>query len=223
MPDLAAAGILPPYDLVSFLENRSPAVRAAALLSMNLKKPLPADLKQSVLDRLNDPALEVREAAILAVVAFRMFEAVPRLLVLAGKPESPDHTSAILALCRLPDPRALSIYLAAIGDPNPQLRRAGESALLAIRDRVSDQLRSAARSASSLQSGGPVSGTGAGAVRTDPSLAGDRTVSQDHTPGLRGRSRDRFRADPCGGRRDRRSAGRSAGPTRPPVAWTWTT
>ena len=148
LPDLATAGILPPYELVSFLENRAPAVRAAALLSMNLKKPLPPELKQSVLDRLNDPAPEVREAAILAVVAFRMFEAVPRLLVLAGKPESPDHTSAILALCRLPDPRALSIYLAAIGDPNSQLRRAGESALLAIRDRVSDPLSSAARSAS---------------------------------------------------------------------------
>jgi putative heme-binding domain-containing protein len=148
LPDLATAGLLPPYDLVSFLENRAPAVRAAALLSMNLKKPLPPDLKPSVLDRLNDPAREVREAAILAVVAFRMMEAIPRLLDLAGKPESPDYTPAVLALCRLPDPRALSIYLAAIADASPHTRRAGESALLAIRDRVSDPLAAAARSAS---------------------------------------------------------------------------
>jgi putative heme-binding domain-containing protein len=148
LPELAATGILPPYDLVSFLENRAPSVRAAALLSMNLKKPLPAELKRAVLDRLDDPAPEVREAAILAVVAFRMSEAIPRLLGLAGKTELPDHTSAILALCRLPDPRALSAYLAAIGDPNPQVRRAGESALLAIRDRVADPLKTAARSVS---------------------------------------------------------------------------
>ena len=148
LPELASAGILPPYDLVSFLENRSPQVRAAALLSLNLKKALPADLKPSVLERLNDPSPEVREAAILAVVAYRYFEAVPRLLVLAGEPGSAHHTSATLALCKLPDPRALSIYLAAIGDPNVAIRRAGESALLAIRDRVSGQLRSAARSPS---------------------------------------------------------------------------
>ena len=62
-------------------------------------------------------------------------------------PSPPDRTSAIAALCRLPDPRAVSIYLAAIGDRNPRLRRAGESALLAIRDRVPDQLAAAARSA----------------------------------------------------------------------------
>jgi putative heme-binding domain-containing protein len=116
---------------------------------MNLKKPLPPDLKPSVLNRLGDPAPEVREAAILAVVAYRMFEAVPRLIVLAGKTGSPDRSAAILALCRLPDPRAFSIYLAAIRDPSPQLRRAGESALLSIRDRVSDALKSAARSAPS--------------------------------------------------------------------------
>ncbi len=148
LPGLAATGLLPTYDLASFLEHKAPAVRAAALLSLNVKKALPVNLKQVVLDKLADPAQEVREAAILAVVALRMTEAVPGLLALANKPKSPEHDSAIAALCRLPDSRALPIYLAAIEDRNPQVRRAGESALIAIRDRVPDQIAAVARSAS---------------------------------------------------------------------------
>ncbi len=147
LPDVANSGLLPPYDLASFLENKAPEVRAAALLSMNVKKALPPDLMQSVLARLEDPAPEVRRAAIMAVVAFRISDAVPQLLVLAQKLESSDRDTAIAALCRLPDPRACSIYLAAIEDRNPQLRRLGESALMAIRDRVPDQIASAARAA----------------------------------------------------------------------------
>ncbi len=147
LPGLAGTGLLPAYDLASFLENKAPKVRTAALLSLNVKKALPVDLKQTVLDRLNDPSREVREAAILAIVAFRLAEAVPRLLALAGQPASPVRASAIVGLCRLPDPRALPIYLEAIEDSNQQLRRAGESALMAIRDRVPDQIAAAARSA----------------------------------------------------------------------------
>ena len=77
LPEVASSGLLPPYDLASFLENKAPEVRAAALLSMNVKKALPPDLMQSVLARLEDSAPEVRRAAIMAVVAFRMSDAVP--------------------------------------------------------------------------------------------------------------------------------------------------
>ncbi len=83
----------------------------------------------------------------MAAVACRMSEAVPRLLALAGKPDTADRTGAIAALCRLPDPRAIAIYLAAIRDRDPRLRRAGESALLAIRDRAAGPIAAAARSA----------------------------------------------------------------------------
>jgi putative heme-binding domain-containing protein len=147
LPGLAGAGILPLNDLASFLESPAAAVRAAALLSLNIKRPLPPEVKQAILDRLDDPAGEVREAATLAVVAFRMPEAVPRLLARAAGADSPDRTRAIAALCRLPDPRAVSAYLAAIRDRDPRLQRAGESALLAIRDRVPDEITAAARSA----------------------------------------------------------------------------
>ena len=43
--------------------SHRPPVRAAALLSLNVRKPLPADVQQAVLDRLDDHAPEVREAA----------------------------------------------------------------------------------------------------------------------------------------------------------------
>ena len=193
LPGLAGVGLLPPNELASFLENPSASVRAAALLSLNLKRPMPAEVKQSVLDRLDDPAREVREAAILAAVAFRMPEAVPRLLALSGQPDPSDRNRAIAALCRLPDPRAASIYLAAIRDRDPRLRRAGESALLAIRDRVPDQIAAAARSGEFSGPAAMLARASPGPVRADPGVAGDRAVPQGHAPGLPRRALDRFR------------------------------
>jgi putative heme-binding domain-containing protein len=146
LPELAGAGFLPPNDLAPFLQSRAPAIRSAALLSLNVKKSLPVELSQDVLERLDDADPQVREAAIAAAVALRLHEAVPRLVAIAGEPDSQDRLSAMSALCRLPDPRALSIYLAAIQERDPRFRRAGESALLAIRDRVREQLASRARS-----------------------------------------------------------------------------
>jgi putative heme-binding domain-containing protein len=147
LPGLAHSGILPPNDLASFLESPAAPIRAAALLSLNVRRPLPAEVKQAVLDRLDDQASEVREAAMMAAVACRMSEAVPRLLALAGKSEPEDRARAIAALCRLPDPRAISVYLTAIREDDPRLRRVAESALLAIRDRTAGQIVTAARSA----------------------------------------------------------------------------
>jgi putative heme-binding domain-containing protein len=146
LPALAHAGILPPNDLISFMQSPTAPVRAAALLSLNVRRPLPEDVKQVVLDRLDDDAPEVRDAAILAVVACRINQAVPRLLALAGRSEPSVRAQATAALCRLPDPRAVSVYLAAIRDRDDRLRRSAESALVAIRDCVPDQIAAAAKS-----------------------------------------------------------------------------
>ena len=93
LPDLARLGFLPPNDLASFLEHPAASVRAAALLSLNVKKSLPADLQQSVLDRLDDKDAEVREAAMMAVVPLQLRAAVPRLIAIAGDTHSPDRTA----------------------------------------------------------------------------------------------------------------------------------
>jgi putative heme-binding domain-containing protein len=146
--DLAGAGFLPPNDIASFLENPSPAVRTAALLSLNVKKSLPAEVQQAVLDRLDDQAGEVRRAAMLAVAPLQFRAAIPRLLAVAHDALSPDRVLAIEVLCGLPDVRAVPVYLTAIQDRNPGLRRAGESALLAIRDEASNEIDQAARSGS---------------------------------------------------------------------------
>ena len=91
LPDLARLGFLPPNDLASFMENAAPEIRASALLSLNVKKALPADLQQSVMDHVGDPDESVRQAAILALVPLKLRAAVPRLLELAAKPDSPDY------------------------------------------------------------------------------------------------------------------------------------
>ena len=85
---------------------------------------------------------EVREAAMLAVVPLHLRAAIPRLLAIAGDTLARDRAAAIEALCGLPDARAVSFYLAAIKDRDPRLHRAGESALLAIRDQAADRLAS---------------------------------------------------------------------------------
>jgi putative heme-binding domain-containing protein len=146
--ELANAGFLPPNDIASFFENPAPAVRAAAILSLNVKKSLPPDIQQAVLDRLDDQAGEVRRAAMAAVAPLQFRAAVPRLLAIAEDSHSPDRLLAIEVLCGLPDVRALPVYLTAIQDRNPALRRAAESALLEIRDSALEALDQAARSGS---------------------------------------------------------------------------
>jgi putative heme-binding domain-containing protein len=72
--------------------------------------------------------------------------AVPRLVSIARDQDAPDRIAAIGALCRLPEPAALQIYLTAIKDRDPAVRRAGETALMVIRDKVAAELAAAVRS-----------------------------------------------------------------------------
>jgi len=141
LPALARDGLLPPNDLAGFLNHASPLVRAAAVMSLNPSRPLPSDVKDVVLARLDDQDSDVRRAAFLAAGPLKLNEAVPRLVEKAKTAEDDDHTAVLTALCSLPDPRALSLYLTALDDPDPSLRRGSLGALLAIRDRVEPELR----------------------------------------------------------------------------------
>ena len=185
LPDLARSGFLPPNDLASFLENPAPEVRGAALLSLNVKKALPLDVQQAVIDRLGDRNGEVRQTAMMAVSPLRLRGAIPRLQAIAVDPNDPDRALAMEALCGLPDVRAVSVYLTAIQDLNPRLRKAGESALLAIRDKALPELVSAARQVDPVRASRTLPRSHAGAVRADSRLAGDRTVPEDGPAGLR--------------------------------------
>ncbi len=144
LPGLAQSGILPPNDLAAFLESPHAPIRVAALLSLNIRRELPEEVRRSVLDRLDDKDANVREAAVLASVACRMMAAVPRLLQQAGGSEQAVRDRAIAALCRLPDPRAVDVYLGALVDP--RFRNAAGLALAAVRDREDGRILAAARS-----------------------------------------------------------------------------
>ncbi len=147
LPILARTGFLPPNELGSFMENQAPEIRASALLSLNVKKALPPDLRQSVLTHIADSTETVRQAAMLAVVPLQLREAVPALLDLAARPGSADHAAAVEALCGLRDPRAVAVYVTALDGENPRLRKLAESALLAIKDHAHAEIAAAARSA----------------------------------------------------------------------------
>ncbi|WP_165249007.1 HEAT repeat domain-containing protein [Paludisphaera soli] len=141
LPALARDGFLPPNDLTGFLHHASPLVRAAAVMSLNPSRPLPPDVKDVVLARLDDEDADVRRAAFLAAGPLQLREAVPRLLEKAHLVQDGDRAAVLNALCAIPDPRALSVYVAAADDPDPSLRLGAVRALLAIRDRVEPELR----------------------------------------------------------------------------------
>ena len=125
LPPLARDGFLPPNDIAGFLENASPLVRAAAVMSFNPTRPLPTDVKDLVMARLDDEDADVRRAAFLAAGPLNLHEAVPRLIEKVKTAKDEDRTSLLHTLFALPDPRALPHYMTAIGDADPSLNRAG--------------------------------------------------------------------------------------------------
>ncbi len=143
LPPLARDGFLPPNDLAGFLENKSAMVRAAAVMSFNPSRPLPPEVKEVVLARLDDPDADVRRAALLAAGPLKLQEAVPKLIDRAEDAQGEDRAAVVHALCALPDPRALAVYLKALDDSDPSLNRGGVRALSAIRDQVEPAIRQA--------------------------------------------------------------------------------
>jgi HEAT repeat protein len=132
LPALARDGIIPSNDVAGFLEHESSAVRAAALLSLNVKKAVASDIKALILARFDDKSADVRLAAVMAAGALKLREAVPKLIDIAAKPDAELRSQAIAALCLMPDSRATSVYRQASHDSDPSLRRAGEQAIAAI-------------------------------------------------------------------------------------------
>jgi putative heme-binding domain-containing protein len=149
-PDLVArallavgtAGMIPPHDVVDFLNHQAPRVRVAALWTLASFPGLPAELRPAVIRRLDDPAEEVRKAAISAAANLKLREAIPKLIEMAG---SSHRTEATLALCALPDPRALPVYLDALKSRDVNMRHSAETAMLPIRDLVAGSLESKLR------------------------------------------------------------------------------
>ncbi len=125
------------------MDGKPKPVQIAALHALREVTRLPPDVHARIVARLDDPDAEVRDAAIDSVGRMRLAGAVPKLVALA-KSES-TRTGATIALCAMPDPRALDVYLAALDDRSADLRRVAQNALLRIRPQVSAELVRRAR------------------------------------------------------------------------------
>lgn len=163
LPALARDGFLPPNDLAGFLESDSALVRASAVMSLNPTRTLPPEVKQVVLERLDDEDADVRRAALLAAGPLKLREAVPNLLEKAKTARDGDRAAVLHALFALPDPAAIPHYVDALADPDPSLRRGGVSALAAIRDQAEAEIRRVA---------------GRGDLTPEVSLALDRVLAR---------------------------------------------
>ncbi|HWE35733.1 MAG TPA: HEAT repeat domain-containing protein, partial [Isosphaeraceae bacterium] len=143
LPGLGRSGALPPNDLADFMDGKPKPVQIAALHALREVAKLPPEVHARIVARLEDPDAEVRDAAIDAVGRLRLAGAVPKLIALA-KSEA-TRTGATIALCGMPDTRAIDVYLAALDDRNADLRRVAQLALLRIRPQVSAELVRRAR------------------------------------------------------------------------------
>jgi putative heme-binding domain-containing protein len=144
IPGLGRSGAVSFDELSRYLKHSSPAIRAAALRGLTHEHVLSSGARKEVVACLDDPSNIVRRAAIVGVAALNLRESMPTLLELVNDPHCrPD---AIAAVAAMPDPRALSIYLEAISDRDPDVRKAGEIALIAVRNSVSDELKASVRS-----------------------------------------------------------------------------
>ncbi len=148
LPSLGKGRFLPANDLAPFLEHASASVRIAALQSFTPGRPLPTVVRQSILARLDDPDARVKAAALDAVAALQIREALPRLIALANDPIKRAEVGP--ALTAMPDPSALPIYLSLLNERSPETRRAAESALLAIREQARPVLEANAKAGAFL-------------------------------------------------------------------------
>ena len=87
---------------------------------------------------LKDQAPEVRKAGLAALATLKDVESIPAMIGLAN--EEPTRFEATLALTKLPDLRALQVYLRGLADKSPALREACGSAVTAIRDQATPVL-----------------------------------------------------------------------------------
>jgi putative membrane-bound dehydrogenase-like protein len=118
------------------LAHDDPAARKAAVAALG--KLGDASAVGLVLPLLDDGDLTVRVAAIDVLGGLRAREAVPRLLVAAGR--EPTRFEATRALARIPDLRALPAYLEGLVAKSPELRTACATAIGSIREEAAAEL-----------------------------------------------------------------------------------
>src|SRR5262249_14126628 len=95
--------------------------------------------QRALIAALGDANVEVRRLAANALGSLRTTAAVPALLAAFRSPET--RSDAIAALARVPDARALDVYLEGLGSKSPGVRSECREALAAIRNEVRERVR----------------------------------------------------------------------------------
>jgi putative heme-binding domain-containing protein len=131
---LKAKGARPTCE-AALKSGQAPVRRAAAGALANLGDPATAT---ALLALLSDKDTTVRVAAVQALGALKARDAVPALLRAAADPAT--EFDAVLALTKVPDPRALTAYLTGLRSKNADLRQASRLALGAVREQVAPAL-----------------------------------------------------------------------------------
>ena len=143
VPGLVDGGHRDPMTVAGFLKHADPSVRIAALRTLGVLKAGAATARPDIRRCLVDADAEVRKVAASAAAQTLDREAIDPLIALAR--DTACRNEAVAALCDLPDPRALPVYLDAIAEKDPETRARGERALLAIRDLAAVELERRAR------------------------------------------------------------------------------
>jgi putative membrane-bound dehydrogenase-like protein len=93
-----------------------------------------AKASEQVRPLLKDPVIEVRKASIVALGRLKDRVSIPTLITLAN--EESTRFEATMALTAIPDLKALQVYLSALADKSPDLRKAANVAMLEIREQA---------------------------------------------------------------------------------------
>ena len=134
---LAALGRFKAWEAIPNIAERlshaNPEIRVAAAEALGKIGDL-KDCPPRLRPALKDPSVNVRKAVVTALAALNDRDSIPAMIEVAND-EATRH-EATLALTKIPDVRALQVYLRGITEKSPDIRKASAIAIGSIRDKA---------------------------------------------------------------------------------------
>ncbi len=123
--------------LVKTMANPAAPVREAAVVALASvlgaeRAERPESALAALRARIDDPAIEVRKKAVEALGKLEDAASVPALIAAADRDDL--RIEAVEALAAAPVAEAIPVYLSALGEKSPTLRKRAASALAALKD-----------------------------------------------------------------------------------------
>lgn len=129
--------------LVKTLGNPAAPVREAAVAALASvlgadRGERPESALAAIRGRIDDPAVEVRKKAVEALGKLEDAASVPALIAAADRDDL--RIEAVEALAASPVAEAIPVYISALGEKSPTLRKRAASALAALKDQAAPKL-----------------------------------------------------------------------------------